>query len=264
MSDAPVQLVVAAFQEESAADQALKELKSAQREKLIDIQDAAVIRRDEKNKLHIKETADPGGGKGAAAGGAIGAIIGLIGGPAGVAVGAAAGALVGGVTAKVVDSGIPDDRLEKIGEGLTPGTSAIVAIIEHTWVEEVEKQLAQTGADVLTETLRNDIAEQLASGKDVAYSAISAEGAVATERVTMGEGETEIERIVATDDSVAGEVAVVNEEGAAVEAFVATEAGVVIGSGVLTPGEEGEESSESGDEPAGQEADGEENQKKTT
>ncbi len=81
MSDVPVQLIVAAFQEEAAADQALKELKSAQKQKLIDIQDAAVIRRDEKNKLHIKETADPGGGKGAAAGGAIGAVIGLIAGP---------------------------------------------------------------------------------------------------------------------------------------------------------------------------------------
>lgn len=191
MSDAPVQLVVAAFQEEEAADQALKELKAAQREKLIDIQDAAVIRRDEKNKLHIKETADPGGGKGAAAGGAIGAVIGLIGGPAGVVVGAAAGALVGGVTAKVIDSGIPDYRLEQIGEGLKPGTSAIVGIIELRWVEEVEKQLAESGADVLTEALRDDIAQQLEAGKDVAYTAVSVEGAVAAERVTMGEDEAQ-------------------------------------------------------------------------
>ncbi|MGD2048469.1 MAG: DUF1269 domain-containing protein [Chloroflexota bacterium] len=169
MSNVPVQLVVAAFQEEKAADQALKDLKAAQREKLIDIQDAAVIRRDENNKLHIKETADPGGGKGAAAGGAIGAVIGLIGGPAGVVVGAAAGALVGGVTAKVIDSGISDDRLEQIGEGLKPGTSAIVAIIEMRWVEEVENRLAEVGADVLTEAIRNDIAQQLeAEEADVA------------------------------------------------------------------------------------------------
>lgn len=191
MSDVPIQLVVAAFQDENAADQALKDLKAAQREKLIDIQDAAVIRRDDKNKLHIKETADPGGGKGAAAGGAIGAVIGLIGGPAGVVVGAAAGALVGGVTAKVVDSGIPDYRLEQIGEGLKPGTSAIVGIIELRWVEEVEKQLAEAGADVLTEALRNDIAQQLEEGKDVAYSAVSAEGAVTAERVAMSEDEAQ-------------------------------------------------------------------------
>jgi uncharacterized membrane protein len=212
MNDVPVQLIVAAFQDEKAADDALKELKSARKEKLIDIQDAAVIRRDEKNKLHIKETADPGGGRGAAAGGAIGAIIGLIGGPAGVVVGGAAGALVGGVTAKVIDSGIPDDRLKQIGEGLKPGTSAIVAIIEHRWVEEVQNQLAETGADVLTEDLRDDIAEQLAAGKDVAFSAVAADGVVAVERVAAGEDEADVERLIATDEGVVSESVVITRD----------------------------------------------------
>jgi uncharacterized membrane protein len=95
------------------------------------------------------------------------------------------------VTAKVIDSGIPDYRLEQIGEGLKPGTSAIVGIIELRWVEEVEKQLAESGADVLTEALRDDIAQQLEAGKDVAYTAVSAEGAVAAERVTLGEDEAQ-------------------------------------------------------------------------
>jgi uncharacterized membrane protein len=200
MSDVPVQLIVAAFQDEKAADDALKQLKSARREKLIGIQDAAVIRRDEKNKLHIKETADPGGGRGAAAGGAIGAIIGLIGGPAGVVVGGAAGALVGGVTAKVIDSGIPDDRLKQIGEGLKPGTSAIVAIIEHRWVEEVQNQLAETGADVLTEALRDDIAQQLAAGKDVAFSAVATDEGVVAGAVALTP-----EEAVAEDTDTSGE-----------------------------------------------------------
>ena len=227
MSDVPIQLIVAAFQDETAADQALKELKNAQKQKLIDIQDAAVIRRDEKNKLHIKETADPGGGKGAAAGGAIGAVIGLLGGPPGVVVGASVGALVGGVTAKVVDSGIPDERLEKIGEGLQPGTSAIVAIIEHRWVGDVEKQLADAGADVLTEALRADIAEQLAAGNEVSFTAVSGEEGMAAERIATGESGGDMETVVVTEDGVAGEVVVATEEGAVVEEFVATDEGVV-------------------------------------
>ena len=44
MSDVPVQLVVAAFQEEKAAKAALKELKRARRLGLIKIENAAVIR----------------------------------------------------------------------------------------------------------------------------------------------------------------------------------------------------------------------------
>ena len=93
MSDNPVQLVVAAFKDEGSAKAALKELKQAQKAKVIKIENAAVLRKDEKGKLHIKETHDMGGGKGAVFGGVGGAAIGLIGGPA-LLVPTAVGALV--------------------------------------------------------------------------------------------------------------------------------------------------------------------------
>ena len=163
MSDVPVQLVVAAFQDEKAADEALKELKTLKREKLIRIENAAVIRKDEKGKLHIRETADVGGGKGAVMGGVAGAAIGLIAGPL-LVVPAAVGALVGGLTAKLKDSGFSDERLETLGEGLTPGSSAIVAVIEHKWVAQVQKELEEAGADLMTAQLQADIASQLEAG----------------------------------------------------------------------------------------------------
>src|SRR5512136_574319 len=133
MSDVPVQLIVAAFQDEKMAKEALNALKEAQRQKLIKINSAAVLRKDEKGKLHIKETADMGGGKGAAIGGVAGAAIGLLAGPA-LLVPAAVGALVGGLSAKLRDSGFSDARLKALGEGLPPGSSAIVAVVEHRWV----------------------------------------------------------------------------------------------------------------------------------
>ena len=202
MSDVPVQVIVAAFKEEETADEALKALKEAKKERLIGIQDAAVIRRDEDNKLHIKETADMGGGKGAAVGGVLGGIIGLIGGPAGVVLGGAAGAAVGGFTAKLFDAGIPDERLEEIGSALTPGTSAIIAIIEHKWVAEVEQELAEAGADVLTEALRDDIAKQLAEGKEVMYSTVSTDESLTTSRVAADDEVAEVSGMVVTDEGV--------------------------------------------------------------
>ena len=57
MSEAPVQLIVAAFKDEKSADEILKELKQAKKEKLIGIINAAVLRKDQNGKLHIKETA---------------------------------------------------------------------------------------------------------------------------------------------------------------------------------------------------------------
>ena len=81
MSDVPIQVIVAAFNDEKSADAALQDLKQATKQGLIGIQNAAILRRDEQGKLHIKETADMKGGKGAVVGGVIGAVAGLIAGP---------------------------------------------------------------------------------------------------------------------------------------------------------------------------------------
>lgn len=157
---ADVELILAAFENEGDADETLRSLNQARRRGLVSIQNAAVILRDNKERLIIKEADDPGGRKGAATGGAIGAIIGLIAGPGGVVVGAATGAFVGGLAAHFIDSGIPDTRLEQIGKGLRRGTSAIIAIVDTEWVSEVERRLLEAGADVLTETIKTDITEQ--------------------------------------------------------------------------------------------------------
>ncbi len=105
MSDVPVEVIVAAFQDEKAAKSALKELKQASNDGLIKIENAAVLRKDEKGKLHIKETHDMGGGKGAVLGGVGGAAIGLVAGAA-LAAPVVVGALVGGLVAKLRDFGL--------------------------------------------------------------------------------------------------------------------------------------------------------------
>ena len=227
MSDVPVQLVVAAFQDEQAADEALKELKTLRREKLIRIENAAVIRKDENGKLHIKETADVGGAKGAVLGGVTGAAIGLIAGPL-LVVPAAVGALVGGLTAKLKDSGFSDERLETLGEGLTPGSSAIVAVIEHKWVAEVQKELEEAGADLVTAELQADIASQLEAGHEVAYSALATQEGFAVSREAGGEDEVEGATVVVTDDAVVSEQFVATEDGFAVRRTTATDEGVVV------------------------------------
>jgi uncharacterized membrane protein len=225
MSDVPVQLVVAAFQEEDAANAALKELKALKKEKLIGIQNAAVIRKDAKGKIHIKETADMGGGKGSVIGGVAGAAIGLIAGPA-LVVPAAVGALVGGLAAKLRDSGFSDQRLKTLGEGLQPGTSAIVAVVEHKWVEQLEAAMAEVGADLVTANLQADIAAQLEAGHDVAYTALATQEGLVAARQAGGEDEVEGGAVVVTDDAVYGGRYVATPDGFAVEQFAATEEGV--------------------------------------
>lgn len=228
MSDVPVQLVVAAFQEEKAAKEALATLKEAKKAGLIKIENAAVLRKDEKGKLHIKETQDMGGGKGAAFGGVAGAAIGLIAGPA-LVVPAAVGALVGGLTAKLRDTGFSNQRLEKLGEGLQPGSSAIVAVVEHTWVDKVEEALAEAEADVMTAEIKADIAAQLEAGHEVAYSVLSSQEGLLAGRVAGGEDEVEGGLLSIDDGGVYGGRFVATEAGFVVEEMAATDEGVVGG-----------------------------------
>lgn len=225
MSDVPVQLIVAAFGEEKAAKAALKSLNEAQKAGLIKIENAAVLRRDEKGKLHIRETQDMGGGKGAAFGGVVGAAIGLIAGPA-LVVPAAVGALVGGLTAKLRDTGFSNKRLETIGEGLKPGSSAIIAVVEHTWVEKVEAAMANIAMDVATTEIQADIAGQLEAGHDVAYSVIASQEGYSMGRIAGGEDAVEGGALVIDDTGVYGGRFVATEEGFVVEEITATEDGV--------------------------------------
>jgi uncharacterized membrane protein len=224
MSDIPVQVVIAAFEQERAADDVLAQLKGAKWAGLIGIQNAAVLRRDKKDKLHIKELKDWGGGKGAAFGGTLGAIVGVLTGP-GILVAGAAGALIGGLAAKLRDSGFSDERLKTVGASLKPGTSAIIAVIEHKWVAELEKEMAEAGADVLTEAIASDIAGQLEAGREVAYNVLSTAEGEAISRVSTGEDYVEASglaiseegliagNIVATEDAIAGEQLVATDEG---------------------------------------------------
>jgi uncharacterized membrane protein len=247
----PVQLIVAAFQSEDGAGEAWKQLKMAKWGGLISIDRMAIIKRTSKDKVKIRESGDPGGGRGAVVGAVVGGIIGSIAGPLGaVVVGGAVGAAVGGITAKYYDSGIPNHRLEKIGEALKPGTSAIVAIIEHKWVRDLENDLREQGADVMTEALSADISKQLAEGKEMSFTAISGEEGIAVARMAGNEKEMEAETMVVTSQGMAMEAVTANEEGVAVlelvtdgeTAVVATAtvpkaAEETAGAGVITGGE---------------------------
>jgi uncharacterized membrane protein len=233
MSDNPIELVVAAFQDEASAKAALKELKKAQRAKLIKIENAAVLRKDEKGKLHIKETHDMGGGKGAAFGGVGGAAIGLIAGAA-LAAPVVVGALVGGLVAKLRDSGFSDNRLQALGEGLTPGSSAIIAVVEHKWVAQLEEALAEIETDLITLELQADIAEQLEAGHDVAYSALATQEGFSVGRVAGNEDEVEGGYVIADESGITSSQFVATEDGFAVLTVDETEDEITVESVVGT------------------------------
>jgi uncharacterized membrane protein len=227
MSEAPVQLLVAAFTEEDAADKVFEQLKQAKKEKLIHIQDVAVIKRDADSKIHINEPKDWKAGRGAGVGAIVGAALGIITGP-GVVFTTAAGAAIGGLAAKLRDAGFPDDQLKQVGEALRPGTSAIVAIIEHTWVADLEQEMQAQGAQVMRQAISEDITKQLEAGRDVAYSAVAAEGVASVQRVSAGKDDAQIDSATITQDGLSATSATATAAGITGTNVVATDQGAVV------------------------------------
>jgi uncharacterized membrane protein len=227
MSEAPVQLLVAAFTDEDAADKVFDQLKEAKKEKLIHIQDVAVIKRDADSMIHINEPKDWKAGKGAGVGAIVGAALGIITGP-GVIFTTAAGAAIGGLAAQLRDAGFPDDRLRQVGEALKPGTSAIVAVIEHTWVVDMEREMQAQGAAVMTQAITEDITKQLEAGRDVSYSAIATADATTMQRVSAGKDDAQIDSATLTQDSLTATSATATAEGIAGTTIVATDQGAVV------------------------------------
>jgi len=164
----PIELIVAAFGDETKAGAVLKDLKTLEKDGVILLVNAAVMVKDDNGKLSIKETEDISSGKGALFGAIAGGVIGLLGGPVGVIIGAAAGAATGGVAANKIDMGFPNDTLKELESSLTPGSSAILALIQHQWVDTVISELEKAGARIFHQALKEELAAQLAESEDQA------------------------------------------------------------------------------------------------
>jgi uncharacterized membrane protein len=180
MPDVPLQIAVAAFRDMDAASIVLTDLKQAKRAGLIDIVDAAVITKDASGKTKIRETNDMGAGKGATIGAITGAVLSLIAGPLGwMALG---GGAIGGIAAKLSDGGFPQARLTKLAVGLTPGSSALVVVIEQKWLAQLEAELQRQDGDMLAGDVEAEIVQEVRAGNDVVYTVATTGDAIFASR----------------------------------------------------------------------------------
>jgi uncharacterized membrane protein len=163
---ADVELVVLIMDEPNKAIDAMKQLTQFASEQVAatdsnPVHNAAVLVKDQAGKTSIKELDDVGAKQGTLFGAISGGLIGLLAGPVGAVVGAAAGAATGRIAAKWIDMGFPDEYLKKLQDGLQPGSSALVALVDQTAVTEVRDALAQYEGEFLHQTLTSDILVQL-------------------------------------------------------------------------------------------------------
>ena len=169
MSESTMHLIVAAFDTEAGAEEALRTMKESRDGELVGIQAAVALHKDEQDQIHFRDVGlTPG--KGAVGGVVLGAVVGIMTGGTGLALGAL-GALVGGLVGKKKrDSRFSADRINQVAASLAPGSSAVVVAMEPGWVVVLEKELELLGGDVLKVEIPADLAQQLEANEEAAQA----------------------------------------------------------------------------------------------
>jgi len=222
-----------AFTDETSADEALKELKEAKKQKQFYFEDRAVITQDAQGKVHYHETGDMHTGSGAGAGALIGGILGILGGPAGVVLGAGAGAAIGAAAAHG-DSGFRDESLKTVGVAMKPSTSALAVITSHDFLRAVQKEVDISEIRSAVSNLAAEISSRLEAGQSMALGIILSEEGLAVKEVVVSEDAAEVISFVETDEGIIAGAAVVTAEGAAYEIAAVTAEGAVVEAGMIT------------------------------
>jgi uncharacterized membrane protein len=136
----PQSLVYAVYDNENGARDAFNAMKQTQREGVIHIDSFAVVAKDQRGRVRVQSTQR----RGARGGAIIGALVGALGGPVGAVAGATAGGGIGYLTGEAV--GIPREDINAIKASLTPGSSALVAVVDERWVADLERSLHEAQA----------------------------------------------------------------------------------------------------------------------
>jgi uncharacterized membrane protein len=157
---ADYEMVVVAFEGEQEAQRVLDALRQLDRTYVVDLRSAAVIVRQSSGEVRIEETHDFDAKQGAITGALAGGVLGLLTG--GLLRGAIFGAAGGAVASQVADLGLDDDFLRGVAEGLEPGSSAIVALVDFQRVDPAMEELEKfEGGRILHHTLSAEVYQKL-------------------------------------------------------------------------------------------------------
>jgi uncharacterized membrane protein len=152
------ELIVVAFDGPNKADEVLGELRTLQRNYLVDLEDAVVAVRRPDGKIQLKQSVDLVGTS-AASGGIWGALWGTLVGVlflnplVGFAVGTMVGAGTGALAGALADYGIDDNFIRELAKTLNPNSSAIFALVRKMQPEKVLTELSRFHGRVLRTSL---------------------------------------------------------------------------------------------------------------
>jgi len=149
-------MLLAVFDNETAAFEGLKALKDLHDNADITLYSWAVVSRDKAGKIELKQQ-DDRGPVGTALGMLTGSVVGLLGGPAGAVIGAS----LGGLSGLFFDLDNADVGVAFYGDvvkTLTPGKTAVLADVDESWTTPVDARMREHGGTV-SRRFRAEVAE---------------------------------------------------------------------------------------------------------
>lgn len=154
-------LIIIGFPDEKGAQDVWDELVRLQRDYLVDLDDAAIVRRDQKGKLHVTTPAHHAVAWGTLSGLFWGVLIGLIFlGPFAPLAGVAGG-LMGAALGTGEDLGIKGDFRQRVQDLVRPGTSAMLVILRKMTFDKFVEALRPYGGTILQTSLPRDAEQRL-------------------------------------------------------------------------------------------------------
>ena len=140
MSDDQKDVVIAAYLFEDLAKKDFDAVLKLAEDKTITVEGVVLVQKDTGGEVHVTETGDHPGRKGAKLGGGAGLVVGLFAPPllAATAVGAAAGGVMGKFAKHRLESGIG----EKMDDALPPGSGGVIAVYDSDGADAVDAALA--------------------------------------------------------------------------------------------------------------------------
>lgn len=153
------QMIVAVFDNESAAREGIRELRELHREGGVSLYASSLIVKEETGKVSVKQEADQGPA-GLVVGMLAGGLVGVLGGPVAVPV----GGYIGGLAGLLFDLGrfgIDLHFFDEVSKALTPGKAAVLAEVEESWTSLLDERLGKCGGTVYRRFRVNVVDDQL-------------------------------------------------------------------------------------------------------
>jgi uncharacterized membrane protein len=154
-------LIVIGYPDEATAEEVWDELVKLQEDFLVDLEDAAIIRRDRKGRLHVTTPAHHAVAWGTFSGLFWGVLIGLIFLWPLAPLAGVAGGIMGAALGAAGNLGVKDDFRQRVQDMLQPGTSAILVIVRKVTPDKFLEALKPYGGTVLQTSLPHDAEQQL-------------------------------------------------------------------------------------------------------